>query len=74
MAVRLPRIEDPVEQVEFEQGWLPWLAPFLPAAVPEPIARSGTGSEQTAATPRHSRSDGSSPPGQRADGYNRRTR
>lgn len=38
MAVRLPRIEDAVEQVEFEHVWLPRLAAFLPAAVPEPIA------------------------------------
>ncbi|MFI6699075.1 aminoglycoside phosphotransferase family protein [Streptomyces sp. NPDC050509] len=45
MAVRLPRIEDAVEQVEFEQGWLPRLAPFLPAAVPEPmvVGRPGNG-------------------------------
>ncbi|GAA3368542.1 aminoglycoside phosphotransferase family protein [Streptomyces sannanensis] len=45
MAVRLPRIEDAVEQVEFEQRWLPRLAPLLPAAVPEPIAlgRPGEG-------------------------------
>jgi aminoglycoside phosphotransferase (APT) family kinase protein len=38
LAVRLPRKEDAVGQVEFEQRWLPRLAPLLPAAVPEPIA------------------------------------
>ncbi|HEY9439063.1 MAG TPA: aminoglycoside phosphotransferase family protein [Streptomyces sp.] len=44
-AVRLPLMEDAVGQVEFEQGWLPRLAPFLPTAVPEPIAvgRPGQG-------------------------------
>ncbi|WTF82832.1 aminoglycoside phosphotransferase family protein [Streptomyces sp. NBC_01594] len=45
MAVRLPRIADAVEQVEFEHHWLPRLAPLLPAGVPEPIAlgRPGEG-------------------------------
>ncbi|MYX28287.1 phosphotransferase [Streptomyces sp. SID8381] len=38
LAVRLPRMEDAVGQVEFEQDWLPRLAPALPTAVPEPIA------------------------------------
>ncbi|WP_129308330.1 aminoglycoside phosphotransferase family protein [Streptomyces sp. L2] len=44
-AVRLPRLEGAVGQVEFEQVWLPRLAPCLPAAVPEPIAvgRPGQG-------------------------------
>ncbi|GGP33726.1 aminoglycoside phosphotransferase family protein [Streptomyces abikoensis] len=38
LAVRLPRMEDAVGQVDFEQDWLPRLAPCLPTAVPEPIA------------------------------------
>ncbi|WNM43334.1 aminoglycoside phosphotransferase family protein [Kitasatospora sp. CM 4170] len=38
LAVRLPRLEAAVEQVEFEQAWLPRLAPLLPVAVPERIA------------------------------------
>ena len=38
LAVRLPRIADAVEQVEFEYEWLPRLAPHSPVAVPEPVA------------------------------------
>ncbi|WP_031498611.1 phosphotransferase [Streptomyces bicolor] len=38
LVVRLPRIADAVEQVEFEDLWLPRLAPLLPSVVPEPIA------------------------------------
>ncbi|WP_328311465.1 aminoglycoside phosphotransferase family protein [Streptomyces sp. NBC_00442] len=38
LVVRLPRMQDAVGQVEFEQRWLPRLAPSLPALVPEPIA------------------------------------
>jgi aminoglycoside phosphotransferase (APT) family kinase protein len=36
--VRLPRIGWAVEQVTKERHWLPRLAPYLPAAVPEPVA------------------------------------
>lgn len=38
LVVRLPRMEDAVGQVSFEQTWLPRLARCLPTAVPEPIA------------------------------------
>ncbi|MEU4715020.1 aminoglycoside phosphotransferase family protein [Micromonospora purpureochromogenes] len=38
LAVRLPRIADAVEQVEFEYDWLPRLAPHVPVRVPEPVA------------------------------------
>jgi aminoglycoside phosphotransferase (APT) family kinase protein len=38
MIVRLPRIPSATEQVEKEQRWLPYLAPFLPLAIPEPLA------------------------------------
>ncbi len=38
LVVRLPRIHWATEQVEREATWLPRLAPFLPVAVPEPIA------------------------------------
>ena len=39
MAVRLPRTQGAVAQVEKEQRWLPRLAPFLPLAIPVPLAR-----------------------------------
>jgi aminoglycoside phosphotransferase (APT) family kinase protein len=38
MVVRLPRIHWAIDQVEKEQRWLPWLAPQLPLAIPEPLA------------------------------------
>ncbi|MGN9894523.1 aminoglycoside phosphotransferase family protein [Micromonospora sp. L31] len=38
LAVRLPRIADAVEQVEFEYDWLPRLAPHVPVRVPKPVA------------------------------------
>jgi aminoglycoside phosphotransferase (APT) family kinase protein len=38
LVVRLPRIHWATEQVEREATWLPRLAPYLPVAVPEPIA------------------------------------
>ncbi|KND33008.1 aminoglycoside phosphotransferase family protein [Streptomyces acidiscabies] len=38
LLVRLPIVEDVVEQAEFEALWLPRLAPSLPVAVPEPVA------------------------------------
>jgi aminoglycoside phosphotransferase (APT) family kinase protein len=37
MAVRLPRIDGAVRDVEREQRWLPRLAPLLPVAVPAPL-------------------------------------
>ena len=39
MAVRLPRIPGAARDVEKEQRWLPYLAPHLPLAVPEPLGR-----------------------------------
>ena len=39
MAVRLPRTQGAVAQVDKEQQWLPRLAPFLPLAIPVPIAK-----------------------------------
>ncbi|RAV23182.1 aminoglycoside phosphotransferase family protein [Paenibacillus contaminans] len=38
MAIRLPRVDWAVGQVEKEQQWLPMLAPKLPLAIPEPLA------------------------------------
>ncbi len=38
LAVRLPRVERAMSQVDKEQQWLPKLAPDLPLAVPVPIA------------------------------------
>jgi len=38
LAVRLPRVEGAVGQVEFEHEWLPVLARHLPVAVPQPYA------------------------------------
>ncbi|QNP69475.1 aminoglycoside phosphotransferase family protein [Streptomyces roseirectus] len=45
LVVRLPIVEEAVEQAEFEETWLPRLAPSLPAPVPEPVAlgRPGEG-------------------------------
>lgn len=39
MAVRLPRIDWAIGQVEKEHKWLPKLAPFLPLEVPVPLAK-----------------------------------
>lgn len=39
LAVRLPRVEWVVGQVEKEQRWLPVLAPQLPIAIPVPLAK-----------------------------------
>ncbi len=39
MAVRLPRRQSSVGQVEKEHRWLPTLAPHLPLAIPVPIAK-----------------------------------
>jgi aminoglycoside phosphotransferase (APT) family kinase protein len=38
MAVRLPRIQGATGQVVKEQRWLPRLAPYLPLAIPAPLA------------------------------------
>jgi aminoglycoside phosphotransferase (APT) family kinase protein len=38
LVVRLPRIDWAAGQAEQEARWLPRLAPFLPIAVPEPVA------------------------------------
>ena len=43
MAVRLPRIDWAVGQVDKEQRWLPVLAPHLPLAIPVPLARGKPG-------------------------------
>jgi aminoglycoside phosphotransferase (APT) family kinase protein len=43
MAVRLPRIPGAVADVEKEHRWLPRLAPFLPLAVPVPLAKGKPG-------------------------------
>ena len=43
MAVRLPRIDWATEQVEKEHQWLPILAPFLPLAIPIPLAKGKPG-------------------------------
>jgi len=43
MAVRLPRIPGTAAQVEKEQQWLPRLAPFLPFAIPIPLAHGKPG-------------------------------
>jgi aminoglycoside phosphotransferase (APT) family kinase protein len=43
MAVRLPRIHWATNQVHKEQQWLPVLAPFLPLAIPIPLAKGAPG-------------------------------
>jgi len=43
MAIRLPRIERVVDQVDKEHRWLPRLAPLLPLAIPTPLARGTPG-------------------------------
>ena len=43
MAVRLPRIRSAVGDVEREHQWLPRLAPFLPLAIPIPLAKGQPG-------------------------------
>lgn len=43
MAVRLPRIPGATEQVDKEHQWLPRLAPFLPLAIPIPLAKGTPG-------------------------------
>jgi aminoglycoside phosphotransferase (APT) family kinase protein len=39
MAVRLPRIESAVKDVDKEHHWLPRIAPHLPVAIPTPLAK-----------------------------------
>ena len=39
MVVRLPRIDWAIGDVDKEQQWLPKLAPFLPLAIPVPLAK-----------------------------------
>ena len=43
MAVRLPRIDWAIGQVEKEHTWMPRLAPFLPLAVPVPLVKGQPG-------------------------------
>jgi len=43
MAVRLPRIPWATGQVDKEHQWLPRLAPFLPLAIPIPLAKGKPG-------------------------------
>jgi aminoglycoside phosphotransferase (APT) family kinase protein len=43
MAVRLPRIHWATAQVDKEHRWLPRLAPFLPLAIPVPLAKGTPG-------------------------------
>jgi aminoglycoside phosphotransferase (APT) family kinase protein len=43
MAVRLPRIDWAIAQVEKEVEWLPQIAPHLPLAIPAPLAQGEPG-------------------------------
>src|SRR4051812_7489048 len=43
LAVRLPRTEGVVRQVDKEHRWLPRLAPHLPLAIPVPLAKGAPG-------------------------------
>ena len=43
MAVRLPRIQSAVRQVDKEHQWLPRLAPRLPLDIPLPLAKGAPG-------------------------------
>jgi len=43
MAVRLPRIHSATGQVDKEHQWLPRLAPYLPLAIPVPLAKGEPG-------------------------------
>jgi len=45
MAVRLPRIPWATGQVDKEHQWLPRLAPFLPLAIPIPLAKGNPGED-----------------------------
>ncbi|HLL79547.1 MAG TPA: phosphotransferase, partial [Ktedonobacteraceae bacterium] len=43
MVARLPRIEAATEQVDKEHRWLPELTPYLPLAIPVPLAKGKPG-------------------------------
>lgn len=43
IVVRLPRISRATRQVDKEHEWLPRLAPFLPLAIPVPLAKGRPG-------------------------------
>lgn len=43
MVVRLPRVQRWARSLEIEYEWLPKLAPHLPLAVPEPLAKGNPG-------------------------------
>ncbi len=43
MVVRLPLIAGATGQVAKEHRWLPWLAPLLPLAIPEPLVQGAPG-------------------------------
>jgi aminoglycoside phosphotransferase (APT) family kinase protein len=43
LSVRLPRIQNATMQVDKEHQWLPKLAPFLPLAIPVPVAKGAPG-------------------------------
>jgi aminoglycoside phosphotransferase (APT) family kinase protein len=43
LAVRLPRIEWAIGQVEVEHKWMSRLAPFLPLAIPDPLEKGVPG-------------------------------
>lgn len=45
MVVRLPRIHSAAAQVDKEQQWLPRLAPYLPLAIPIPVAEGEPGEQ-----------------------------
>jgi aminoglycoside phosphotransferase (APT) family kinase protein len=45
MSVRLPRIHWATGQVDKEHRWLPRLAPFLPLAIPVPLAKGEPGED-----------------------------
>jgi aminoglycoside phosphotransferase (APT) family kinase protein len=43
MVVRLPRVAEATGQIAKEHRWLPWLAPLLPLAIPEPLVQGVPG-------------------------------
>ncbi|MHB1355233.1 MAG: aminoglycoside phosphotransferase family protein [Anaerolineae bacterium] len=45
MVVRLPRVHSASAQVDKEQHWLPRLAPYLPLAIPIPLAKGEPGEQ-----------------------------
>src|SRR5690242_21263418 len=46
LSVRLPSGDPYALQVDKEQTWLPRLAPHLPLAIPEPVARGEPGEDR----------------------------